>query len=126
MQDYRILVVEDEQPAAKIISFYLEKESSTIIYAPDGPFGEKLLLQQQPHLVVLDVMLPGFDGLELCRRIRRQFIVPILMLTARANVKPGRQFQRQPGPQLQLECCLTHAGTKARPEPALTSSSQRG
>ena len=85
MQEYRILVVEDEQPAARMIGFYLEKEGFTIIYAPDGPSGEKVFLQQQPHLVVLDIMLPGFDGLELCRRIRQQSTAPILMLTARAE-----------------------------------------
>lgn len=85
MQDYRILVVEDEAPAARMIGFYLEQEGFAIIYAPDGPSGEKVFLQQQPHLVVLDIMLPGFDGLELCRRIRQQSTAPILMLTARAE-----------------------------------------
>jgi DNA-binding response OmpR family regulator len=85
MKDYRILVVEDEASAARMIGFYLEREDFEILYAPDGPSGEKDFLQQRPHLVVLDIMLPGFDGLELCRRIRQHSTAPILMLTARAE-----------------------------------------
>jgi DNA-binding response OmpR family regulator len=53
--------------------------------AEDGPGGVALVEREDPDLVILDVMLPGFDGLEVCRRIRRARIVPILMLTARAT-----------------------------------------
>ena len=53
--------------------------------AEDGPGGVALVEREEPDLVILDVMLPGFDGLEVCRRIRRARITPILMLTARAT-----------------------------------------
>lgn len=80
-----ILLVEDDPQTARMVHFYLERENFAVILAKDGPAGEAAFREHAPQLVVLDLMLPGFDGLELCRRIRRQSAVPILMLTARSE-----------------------------------------
>lgn len=82
---YRILLVEDEVKTAQMIRFYLEREGFSVIEAGDGPTGESVFISEKPHMVILDIMLPGFDGLELCRRIRQNSTVPILMLTARSE-----------------------------------------
>lgn len=85
MTAFHILLVEDEVQTRRMVSFYLEREAFTVISAGDGPSGELAFRQHQPSLVILDIMLPGFDGLELCRRIRQQSVAPILLLTARAE-----------------------------------------
>lgn len=85
MVPFRILLVEDERPTAQMVCFYLEREGITVHVAGDGPAGEIAFRAEEPHLVILDLMLPGFDGLELCRRIRQRSTLPILMLTARAE-----------------------------------------
>jgi len=85
MTPLHILLVEDEPQAAQMVRFYLEREGFAVSQARDGPAGEAAFHAEQPHLVILDLMLPGFDGLELCRRIRQTSTLPILMLTARAE-----------------------------------------
>jgi DNA-binding response OmpR family regulator len=85
MAPFRILVVEDELTAAQMVQFYLEREGFAVRIAKDGPAGDTSFQESPPDLAVLDIMLPGFDGLELCRRIRRHSNLPILMLTARAE-----------------------------------------
>jgi len=85
MATLRVLLVEDEPQTAKMVRFNLEREGITVNVAGDGPAGETAFYAEQPHLVILDIMLPGFDGLELCRRIRQTSTLPILMLTARAE-----------------------------------------
>jgi DNA-binding response OmpR family regulator len=80
---FYILLIEDDPQTAQMVRFYLEREDFTVIVADDGPSGEESFRQYSPKLILLDIMLPGIDGLELCRRIRRQSAVPILMLTAR-------------------------------------------
>ncbi len=85
MTSFRILFVEDEPQTVRMVRFYLEKEGFAVLSAGDGPAGESVFRAEQSHLVILDVMLPGFDGLELCRRIRQHSTVPILMLTARSD-----------------------------------------
>ena len=84
MSDYKILLVEDNEKMRTMVRFYLVEEGFVILEAADGPSGERLFGEENPHLVVIDIMIPGFDGLELCRRIRKQSMLPILMLTARA------------------------------------------
>lgn len=64
---------------------YLEKEGYDVIWATDGEQGLQMALRDAPDLVVLDIMLPGLDGWEVCRRIRRERDVPIVMLTARSD-----------------------------------------
>lgn len=85
MTTFQILTVEDEPETARMVRFYLEREGFAVASASDGPSGEAAFRREKPHLVLLDLMLPGFDGLELCRRIRQQSTVPVLMLTARAE-----------------------------------------
>ena len=80
-----IAVIEDERELSILLRGGLEGAGHSVIMAEDGPGGVVLVEREEPDLVILDVMLPGFDGLEVCRRIRRTRITPILMLTARAT-----------------------------------------
>ena len=80
----RVLIVEDEQSIVDILSFNLTKEGYDTIEALDGPTGLQLALEQNPDLVLLDLMLPGMSGFDVCRQIRQAgSTVPIVMLTAR-------------------------------------------
>ncbi len=79
----RVLVVEDERTIAESIAARLRAEGFTVDLAHDGPGAVATATATQPDVVVLDVMLPGFDGLEVCRRIQAERAVPVLMLTAR-------------------------------------------
>ncbi|HEY1386979.1 MAG TPA: response regulator transcription factor [Ktedonobacterales bacterium] len=81
----RILIVEDEVALSDILRADLEAEGHTVAQAFDGPSALALVESQQPQLVILDWMLPGLDGLAVCRRIRQKHLMPILMLTARAS-----------------------------------------
>src|SRR5215469_689000 len=80
-----ILVVEDEKDLCNLIRSQLEAEGYTVHQAFDGPTALELVEAHSPHLVILDWMLPGLDGLSVCRRIRENHLMPILMLTARAE-----------------------------------------
>ena len=79
----RVLVVEDERTIAESIAARLRAEGFTADLAHDGPAAVAAARLLRPDLVILDVMLPGFDGLEVCRRIQAERSVPVLMLTAR-------------------------------------------
>ena len=79
----RVLVVEDERTIAESVAARLRAEGFEVEVAHDGPAAVARARDGQPDLVVLDVMLPGFDGLEVCRRIQAERPVPVLMLTAR-------------------------------------------
>ncbi len=79
----RVVVVEDEPTIARAIADRLVAEGWAVTVAGDGPSGVEAVRRTEPDLVVLDVMLPGFDGLEVCRRIQADAPVPVLMLTAR-------------------------------------------
>ncbi|MBL1073759.1 response regulator transcription factor [Nocardia sp. 2] len=81
----RILVVEDEPTIAESIAARLRAEGFTVDLAHDGPAAVRAAESLDPDLVVLDVMLPGFDGLEVCRRIQARRPLPVLMLTARTD-----------------------------------------
>jgi DNA-binding response OmpR family regulator len=81
----RILLVDDEQPVQKLLTYPLEKEGYEVVQALDGPQALQAFDQQQFDLVVLDIMLPRMDGLEVCRRLRAKSRVPIIMLTAKAE-----------------------------------------
>ena len=78
-----VLVVEDEPAIASAIARRLSAEGWTVEVASDGHAGVAAAIRLRPGLVVLDVMLPGIDGLEVCRRIQAERAVPVLMLTAR-------------------------------------------
>ena len=79
----KILIIEDEANIAQLIKLYLEQANYTVITASDGVAGLELHAREQPDLVILDLMLPALDGMEVCRRIRAWANTPILMLTAR-------------------------------------------
>lgn len=82
----RILVVEDEPSIAKLVQFNLEKEGFQVEVATDGETGLEMALDQAPDLIVLDLMLPRLDGLEVCKRLRQEKRhIPILMLTAKTD-----------------------------------------
>jgi two-component system alkaline phosphatase synthesis response regulator PhoP len=85
MQSATILVVDDEPPIVDLIASYLRAEGFAVHTAEDGAAALTQARAVQPDLVVLDVMLPGMDGLEVCRRIQQEFDVYVLMLTARAE-----------------------------------------
>jgi DNA-binding response OmpR family regulator len=82
----RILVVEDEEAIVDFVEMGLRYEGFDVDVAKDGPGALTAFGQRRPELVVLDLNLPGLDGLEVCRQIRRRSDVPIIMLTARAEV----------------------------------------
>jgi DNA-binding response OmpR family regulator len=78
-----VAVIEDEETIASAVAARLRAEGFRVEVAADGPSGVALVERLRPDLVVLDVMLPGLDGLEVCRLIQRDRPVPVLMLTAR-------------------------------------------
>jgi DNA-binding response OmpR family regulator len=79
----RILVVEDEPTIAESVAARLRAEGFEVDLAGDGPSAVESAIRTEPDLIVLDLMLPGFDGLEVCRRVHAHRPVPVLMLTAR-------------------------------------------
>ena len=80
-----ILVIEDEPQIARLARDYLVKYGYRVLTAADGAAGLAMARREQPDLVLLDLLLPGMDGREVCRRLRAESAVPILMLTALAD-----------------------------------------
>ena len=83
MAEYKILVVDDEEPIAKILDFNLRKEGYDVIVAHDGEKAVELAFSEDLDLILLDLMLPKKDGMEVCREVRAQKNIPIIMLTAK-------------------------------------------
>ncbi len=81
----RILVVDDESTLVAALRYTLEREGFEVVTADRGDRGLSLAVERHPDLVILDVMLPGIDGFEVCRLLRRRSSVPILMLTAKTD-----------------------------------------
>jgi two-component system, OmpR family, response regulator VicR len=81
--DKKILVVDDEKPIADILQFNLEKEGFTVICAYDGINALEKAEKEKPDMILLDIMLPLKDGMEVCREIRKKYDMPIIMLTAK-------------------------------------------
>ncbi|MFF3612585.1 response regulator transcription factor [Streptomyces sp. NPDC002580] len=81
----RVLVVDDDPTVAEVVSGYLDRAGYLVDRAADGPAALARAAAHRPGLVVLDLMLPGMDGLEVCRRLRAQGPVPVIMLTARGD-----------------------------------------
>jgi two-component system response regulator VicR len=79
----KILVVDDEQPIADILKFNLEKEGYEVICAFDGEEAVRMAFEENPDLILLDLMLPLKDGMDVCREIRSRLMTPIIMLTAK-------------------------------------------
>jgi len=80
-----ILVVDDERPLVELVGGYLEREGYRVVRAFDGPSALELARSELPDLVVLDLMLPGIDGLEVCRQLRQFSDAYVIMLTARSE-----------------------------------------
>jgi DNA-binding response OmpR family regulator len=80
-----ILVVDDEEAIAEAVRARLENEGYRVLVAHDGPQALAVAAEERPQLVVLDLMLPGMDGLEVCSELQRERWVPVLMLTARTE-----------------------------------------
>ena len=85
MTERSILVVDDEVPIAEAVRARLASEGYHVRVAHDGPEALRASAEERPDLVVLDLMLPGMDGLEVCRELQRDAWIPVLMLTARAD-----------------------------------------
>lgn len=102
MADETITVVEDEPALAEALRFNLERQGYRVTVVHDGHAAVREIEHSSPDLVVLDVMLPGLDGFEVCRRVRMRSTVPILMLTAR-----GEEVDRVLGLEIGADDYLT-------------------
>ena len=78
----KILVVDDDPNVVKLVQLYLERDGHEVLSANNGATGLELARDEQPSLIVLDLMLPRLDGMEVCRALRKESSVPIVMLTA--------------------------------------------
>ena len=85
MSGQTILVVEDERSISEVVSLYLTRAGYHVVTVHDGTAALRAYSQQKPALIVLDLMLPGVDGLEITRRVRAEGETPIIMLTARSE-----------------------------------------
>ena len=81
----KILIVDDEKNIAELIRLYLEKEGYKTVCAYDGNEALSLFNQHNPSMVILDIMLPGMDGWQVCKEIRKNSETPIIMLTAKSD-----------------------------------------
>ncbi|MBC7224613.1 MAG: response regulator transcription factor [Anaerolineae bacterium] len=81
----KVLVVEDDQTLLETLEYNLSRQGYQVLTAADGPTALKVAREEHPDLIILDIMLPGLDGFEVCRILRREANMPILMLTARAD-----------------------------------------
>lgn len=82
----KILIVEDELKIARFLELELKHEGYEVIHAGDGRLGLEKALKEKVDLIILDIMLPGLSGIEVCRRVRLESKVPIIMLTAKDDV----------------------------------------
>jgi len=85
MADKKVLVVDDDVKTVELVKLYLERDGYEVLIAYDGIEALRLARESCPDLIVLDLMLPDIDGLEVCRSIRHESDVPIIMLTARTT-----------------------------------------
>jgi len=79
----KILVVDDQKPIADILEFHLKNDGYEVICAYDGDEAIKLVEEHKPDLILLDIMLPEKDGMEVCKEVRKKYDMPIIMLTAK-------------------------------------------
>ena len=85
MAKNRILLMDDDENICKVIRLYLEKEGMEVDVAHDGASGLALFKKDAPNLVLLDIMMPGMDGIEVIKQIRKDSTVPVIMLTAKGD-----------------------------------------
>lgn len=82
---YTVAIIEDEKAISDIIKYNLEKEGYRVCCAYDGEEGLKLITEEAPDLILLDIMMPKVDGLQVCKKVRQTKDTPIIMLTAKAE-----------------------------------------
>ena len=85
MPDINILVVDDEKEIADLIEIYLVSDGYKVFKADNAVSGLEILEEQEIHLVLLDIMMPGMNGLEMCQKIRENNNIPIIMLSAKST-----------------------------------------
>lgn len=99
----KVLVVDDEPSIVTLLKFNLEKAGFSVITAEDGRLGLEMAMEEKPDLIVLDLMLPGMDGMDVCKTLRQEKVkTPILMLTARDD-----EFDKVLGLELGADDYLT-------------------
>jgi DNA-binding response OmpR family regulator len=98
----KVLLVDDDKTLLDVLKYNLEKERYDVVVASDGAQALELARAEEPDLIILDVMLPGLDGLEVCRILRKDTTVPILMLTAK-----GEEVDRVVGLELGADDYIT-------------------
>jgi len=81
--DRKILIIEDEENIVDILKFHLEKNGYSTIFATNGIEGAEKAISESPDLILLDIMLPGMDGFDVCKKVRESAKIPIIMLTAK-------------------------------------------
>ncbi|MGD8191448.1 response regulator transcription factor [Brevibacillus ginsengisoli] len=82
-----ILIADDDPSIRELLQFYLQREGYQVVVASDGAMASDILDREQIHLAVVDVMMPGKNGWELCREIRENYDIPVILLTAKGEVK---------------------------------------
>ncbi len=102
MPQYKVLIIEDEQNLVEALRYNLEREGYQVTHAYDGLSGLQSAKELEPDLVLLDIMLPTLDGFEVCRLLRRETDVPILVLTAK-----GEEIDRVVGLELGADDYVT-------------------
>ena len=102
MPDSKILVIEDEENILEALKYNLEREGYGVLLASDGERGLGMAREHRPDLVILDIMLPQLNGLEVCRILRRESDTPIIMLTAK-----GEEVDRVVGLELGADDYIT-------------------
>jgi two-component system response regulator VicR len=85
MKNYKVLIAEDDKNLLDILKYNMEKEGYRVVTAQNGAQAVEQVRSEKPDLIILDIMLPEIDGFEVCRIVRKEMIVPILMLTAKAD-----------------------------------------
>jgi DNA-binding response OmpR family regulator len=106
MTDSKLLVVEDDPNLLETLRYNLSQESYDVVTASDGEQAIAVARRERPDLIILDIMLPKLSGFEVCRILRKEMTVPILMLTARADemdkivgrCSAARKWRRRGGP----------------------------
>ena len=81
----KVLVIDDEENVCELITLYFEKAGYDVVCAGDGSEGLEMIRSQKPDIVILDLMLPGMDGLDVCKEVRKFSNIPLIMLTARVD-----------------------------------------
>ncbi len=93
-EKFRVLVIEDDAEVARLILLNLARAGLDCRYAADGPMGLQACKEADPHLILLDLMLPGFDGRAVCMQVREKSTVPIIIMTALSGEEPQLQCFR--------------------------------